>query len=204
MKNLILDNKEFLTVFGPYSITLGAIITIYINSRIARLNRQHDVELENQKLLTLKFEEFSLHLKDNYNWSINLLNETSYILGSDEHTTPKTSEIHSATTLAILYFPQFEEKLRNLYDHQHKLYEIAYTHLSRKLAIRNNREFEDYPPDDKYEFEFEHNKYTVNQFKNEFIPIQEEELNLLEDIIAQIKLEAPKYRYRTKPNNGKL
>lgn len=158
---------------------------------IDQKGKQHEIRLLEKRFLTDKYEELSTNLAENYNWSIELKNQTIHSLTTKNYSHSGMSEIHKVTTLSILYFPRFEENLRRLYDFQFELHYLSSSFLlaSRKnlktIELRNSKKL----------IQIDHTGNIMEQYEDLFARIQKQELELLDRIVESVARDANKYRY---------
>lgn len=169
---------------------------------IEQIKRKHELEISKRKFLSEKYEEFSMQLKLIYNWSEELLTTMLRDLGKADYIMPEISSIHGATALSILYFDQFEDDLRALFDHQKNIFDYAYGQLeAAKLdvdkilkIISENRKI---PSENSLTLSELRNYADINIQKigDHFNNMQKIEHELIEKIIDHVKKDAPLYLY---------
>lgn len=174
---------------------------------IEKIKQKNELKISKRKFLSEKYEEFSMQLKLIYNWSEELLTTMLRDLGKADYIKPEISSIHGATALSILYFDQFEDDLRALFDHQKNIFNYAYGQLEEahfKVAKLNfNKIFGDSLDHEKIPSK---DTLTLNELRNyaeidiqkigdHFHNMQKIERELIEKIIDHVKKDAPLYLY---------
>lgn len=94
------ENKQFLIALGPYFVGICAIITIYVNFLINKINRNHDRKMKELELTLQKLEILYGHIDKVRNWLVDF----SESIGT-ELKYPDYQFVYDAQIIWSLYFP---------------------------------------------------------------------------------------------------
>ncbi|GAA6166675.1 hypothetical protein [Sessilibacter corallicola] len=130
-------------------------------------------------------------------WSLNLLNQTTYDLDNKDYQLPSPIKIHSATILSALYFPEFQDMLLEVHKTQFDMLETANNFLQAKRDGSNivwlHSKEKSITIKDPHEM--------ARKFDKEFFPIMQKESLLLDTLTENIKSNAYRYRYNYRERN---